>query len=224
MTEGEKMKELAPSILSADFSKLGEEVAAIEKGGAQIIHFDVMDGHFVPNISYGAVVLKSLLGKTKLPFDVHLMIEDPDLFLEEFATDSTEYITVHQEACTHLDRTVKHIKSLGIKAGVAINPATPVSALECILDEVDMILVMSVNPGFGGQSFIESTLKKTKALSLVRDEMDRYFKIEMDGGISLDNVGRVLDAGTDIAVAGSSVFHSEDIAKRTGEFLSLMGE
>ncbi|MCI2062575.1 MAG: ribulose-phosphate 3-epimerase [Eubacteriaceae bacterium] len=218
------MKELAPSILSADFSKLGEEVAAIEKGGAQIIHFDVMDGHFVPNISYGAVVLKSLLGKTKLPFDVHLMIEDPDLFLEEFATDSTEYITVHQEACTHLDRTVKHIKSLGIKAGVAINPATPVSALECILDEVDMILVMSVNPGFGGQSFIESTLKKTKALSLVRDEMDRYFKIEMDGGISLDNVGRVLDAGTDIAVAGSSVFHSEDIAKRTGEFLSLMGE
>jgi ribulose-phosphate 3-epimerase len=218
------MKELAPSILSADFSRLGEEVAAIEKGGAQIIHFDVMDGHFVPNISYGAVVLKSLLGKTNLPFDVHLMIENPDLFLEEFATDSTEYITVHQEACTHLDRTVKHIKSLGIKAGVAVNPATPVSTLECILDEVDMILVMSVNPGFGGQSFIESTLKKTKALSLMRDEMDRYFKIEMDGGISTDNVGRVLDAGTDIAVAGSSVFHSDDIAKRTGEFLSLMGE
>ena len=119
---------------------------------------------------------------------------------------------------------MKHIKSLGIKAGVAVNPATPVSTLECILDEVDMILVMSVNPGFGGQSFIESTLKKTKALSLMRDEMDRYFKIEMDGGISTDNVGRVLDAGTDIAVAGSSVFHSDDIAKRTGEFLSLMGE
>lgn len=143
------MNKLAPSILSADFSKLGEEVNAIEKAGAHLIHVDVMDGHFVPNISYGATVMKSLLGKTKLPFDVHLMIENPDDHMEDFVTDNTEYITVHQEACTHLDRTVSHIKALGMKAGVSLNPATPIHTLDLILPKLDLVLIMTVNPGFG---------------------------------------------------------------------------
>ena len=164
------MKKLAPSILSADFSKLGEDVKVIEKAGAHIIHVDVMDGHFVPNISYGATVMKSLVGKTNMPFDVHLMIENADNYISDFVTENTEYITVHQEACTHLHRTVQLIKSQGVKAGVAINPATPVSALSCILDEVDMVLVMSVNPGFGGQKYISSCLDKVKELDKIRKD------------------------------------------------------
>ena len=148
------MKKLAPSILSADFSKLAEDVAKIEAGGADYIHVDVMDGHFVPNITYGPVVMKSLLGKTDLPFDVHLMIENPDQYLEDFVTPNTAFITVHQEACTHLNRTIQHIKSLGVKAGVSLNPATSLSTLDYILEDVDMVLIMSVNPGFGGQKFI----------------------------------------------------------------------
>lgn len=220
--KGNRMKELAPSILSADFSKLGEQVRMIEEGGAQLVHFDVMDGHFVPNISYGAVVLKNLAGKTSIPFDVHLMIENADDYIADFVTDSTEYITVHQEACTHLHRTMSHIKELGVKAGVAINPATPVSSLECVLEDADLILVMSVDPGFGGQSFIEKTLEKTAALDKLRDERNYEFKIEMDGGIGPDNLGRVLSAGTDIIVAGSSIFKCEDIRERTELFLDLM--
>ena len=167
------MSRLAPSILSADFSKLGEEISTIEKAGADIIHVDVMDGHFVPNISYGAVVMKSLLGKTKMPFDVHLMIENVDRYIDEFVTENTEYITVHQEVCMHLHRTIDHIKSKGIKAGVSINPATPISSLENILEYVDLVLVMSVNPGFGGQKFIESSLEKIRKLKRIREE-NRY--------------------------------------------------
>ncbi|MBR2001233.1 MAG: ribulose-phosphate 3-epimerase, partial [Firmicutes bacterium] len=148
------MNRLAPSILSADFSQLGAQIQAIEEGGADIIHVDVMDGHFVPNISYGAVVMKSLLGKTKLPFDVHLMIETPDKFIPDFVTDNTEYIVVHAEACTHLHRTIQLIKSYGIKAGVALNPATSLSVLDYIFEDLDLVLIMSVNPGFGGQKFI----------------------------------------------------------------------
>ena len=164
------MNKLAPSILSADFSKLAEDVEKIEKGGADIIHVDVMDGHFVPNISFGATVMKSLTGKTGLPFDVHLMIENPDRYLEDFVTPQTEYITVHEEACPHLNRTVDHIKSLGVKAGVAINPATPVSSLECIMEEADMILLMSVNPGFGGQNVISSVKDKARELEAIKKE------------------------------------------------------
>lgn len=217
------MKKLAPSILSADFSKLGEDVKVIENAGAHIIHVDVMDGHFVPNISYGATVMKSLVGKTSMPFDVHLMIENADNYIGDFVTKNTEYITVHQEACTHLHRTVQLIKSHGVKAGVAINPATPVSTLSCILDEVDMVLVMSVNPGFGGQKYIESCLKKVKELDKIRKDLNLKFEIEIDGGINLNIISTVIEAGVDIAVAGSAVFKAEDVPARVRAFNEKLG-
>lgn len=216
------MKKLAPSILSADFSQLGKETEKIEKAGAHIIHVDVMDGHFVPNISYGATVMKSLLGKTKLPFDVHLMIENADKYIPDFVTENTGYITVHQEACTHLDRTIEFIKSFGVKAGVALNPATPPQTLEYVADKLDMVLVMSVNPGFGGQSFIDNALTKIKKLDDFRKKNNLDFEIEVDGGVNLSNVREICDAGTDIIVAGSSVFGAEDIGNRVGEFLELL--
>lgn len=216
------MKKLAPSILSADFSQLGKETERIEKAGAHIIHIDVMDGHFVPNISYGATVMKSLLGKTKLPFDVHLMIENADKYIPDFITDNTEYITVHQEACTHLDRTIEFIKSFGVKAGVALNPATPPLTLEYVADKLDMVLVMSVNPGFGGQSFIDNALTKIKKLDDFRKNNNLDFEIEVDGGVNLSNVREICDTGTDIIVAGSSIFGAEDIGNRVGEFLELL--
>lgn len=216
------MNRLAPSILAADFSKLYEQVALIEKGGAHVVHVDVMDGHFVPNISFGSAVMKSLAGKTALPFDVHLMIEDPDRYMEDFVTDQTEYITVHVEACPHLHRTVQHIKSLGIKAGVSLNPATPLSALDAIIEEIDMVLIMSVNPGFGGQSFIPSSLKKISELREIRDQRNPGLVIAVDGGISLDNIEVVLDAGVELVIAGSSVFGASDIEQRVTEFLEKM--
>jgi len=212
---------LAPSILSADFSRLGEEVAAIERGGAHLIHVDVMDGHFVPNISFGATVMKSLLGKTKMPFDVHLMIENPDEFIEEFVTENTAYITVHQETCPHLHRTIQEIKALGVKAGVSINPATSPSTLDYILEEVDLVLIMSVNPGFGGQKFITSALEKVEALKEIREFHNLNFEIEIDGGITLENLKEVVDAGVDIVVAGSAVFGAKNVEVRTKEFLKL---
>ena len=218
------MKKLAPSILSADFSRLGEETAVIEKAGAHLIHVDVMDGHFVPNISYGATVMKSLLGKTKLPFDVHLMIENPDQYIEDFVTENTGYITVHQEACTHLHRTIQLIKSFGVKAGVSLNPATSLDTLEYVLEDLDMVLIMSVNPGFGGQKFINSALDKVKKLAEIRKERNLDFEIEIDGGIKLDNVKEVLEAGVDIFVAGSSVFKAEDIPKRVKEFNEILNK
>lgn len=215
------MIRLAPSILSADFSRLGEDVALIEHAGAHVIHVDVMDGHFVPNISYGATVMKSLVGKTKLPFDVHLMIEHPDQYLEDFVTEQTTFITVHQEACPHLHRTLQHIKSLGVKAGVALNPATSLSTLDYILEDADLVLIMSVNPGFGGQKFIGSALEKVKALKALRDKNQCDFTIEIDGGINLENVKAVTDAGVELVVAGSSVFRAPDVAKRVREFLEV---
>lgn len=216
------MNRLAPSILSADFSKLGEQVAQIENAGAQVIHVDVMDGHFVPNISFGAVVMKSLLGKTKLPFDVHLMIENPDQFLEDFATDNTETITVHVEACPHLHRTIQHIKSLGIKAGVSLNPATPVSALDAIIEDIDQVLIMSVNPGFGGQKFILSTLEKIKAIKEMKEKRNPKLEISLDGGVTLENIKTITDAGVELVIAGSTVFFAPDIEKRVKELLELI--
>ena len=215
------MFQLAPSILSADFSRLGENVAQIEKGGADLIHVDVMDGHFVPNISFGAAVMKSLNGRTGLPYDVHLMIENPEDYLEDFVTDNTEYITVHVEACRHIHRTLQHIKNTGVKAAVALNPGTPLSSIEWILGDVDMVLLMSVNPGFGGQKFIPSALDKARALDRMRKEAGLDFRMEIDGGIKLDNVKTVTDAGIEIVVAGSSVFGAEDVKGRVEEFKAL---
>ena len=214
------MKKLAPSILSADFSKLAEEVAEIEKGGADYIHVDVMDGHFVPNISFGASVMKSLEGKTGLPFDVHLMIENPDDYLEDFVTDQTEFITVHEEACIHLNRTVQHIKSMGVKAGVSINPATSLSVLDYIIEDVDLVLLMSVNPAIGGQKLIPSVLDKARNLAEIKRAEELDFEIEIDGGATLDNVRTIADAGVEIVVAGSAVFKADDIQQTTREFIT----
>lgn len=213
------MKRLAPSILSADFYQLGEEVRRIEQGGAHLIHVDVMDGHFVPNISFGAAVMKSLTGRTGLPFDVHLMIEDPDRYLEEFSTPQTEYITVHQEACRHLHRTLQHIRAAGARPGVSINPATPLSALEWVLPDADLVLVMSVNPGFGGQKLIPSALEKIRQLVKLREEKGLDFQIEIDGGIKPDNIADAAAAGADILVAGSAVFGADDIEARVREMI-----
>ena len=212
------MLKLAPSILSADFGHLAEDVKKIEEGGADFIHVDVMDGHFVPNISFGAPVMKCLNDKTGLPYDVHLMIENPDRYIDDFVTPQTEYITVHQEACVHLHRTIQNIKSKGVKAGVSINPATPVSTLECILPDVDLVLIMSVNPGFGGQKFIPGALEKVRELAEVKRTKGLDFVIEIDGGITLDNIGEVMEAGVEMAVAGSAVFKAEDVVERVREF------
>ena len=212
------MASLAPSILSADFSQLGEQVRLIEEGGAGFVHMDVMDGAFVPNITFGGPVVRSLVGKTSLPFDVHLMIEHPEYRIQDFVTEQTEYIVVHQEACTHLDRVIHQIKETGCKAGVAINPSTPVSAIECVLGEVDLVLVMSVNPGFSGQKFIPYAVLKVCELDEIRKNEDLGFLIEIDGGVSLDNAAMLVESGADILVAGSAVFGAEDIVARCKEF------
>ena len=215
------MLKLAPSILSADFGHLAEDVKKIEEGGADYIHVDVMDGHFVPNISFGAPVMKCLNGKTGLPYDVHLMIENPDMYIDDFVTPQTEYITGHQEACVHLHRTIQNIKSKGVKAGVSINPATPVSTLECILPDVDLVLIMSVNPGFGGQKFIPGALEKVRELAEIKRAKNLDFVIEIDGGITLDNISEVMEAGVEMAVAGSAVFKADNVVQRVKNFKKL---
>ena len=217
------MIRLAPSLLSADFAKLGEDVAKVERGGAHLLHIDVMDGHFVPNISFGAIVMKSLLGKTTLPFDVHLMIESPDAFIPDFVTENTEFITVHAEAGDHLERTIQFIKSFGIKAGVSLNPATPPSVLEYIFEELDQVLVMSVNPGFGGQKYIASSTEKIRWLFAEKQRRNPGLTIAVDGGITLKNARQVADAGADLIVAGSAVFCADDIEARVKEFLAILG-
>lgn len=217
------MNRLAPSILSADFSRLGEEVKQIEEGGAQVIHMDVMDGHYVPNISYGPVVIKSLVGKTPLPFDVHLMIENPEHYIKDFVTDQTECITVHAEACIHLHRTLQLIHSLGVKAGVALNPSTSPDVLDYVAEDLDLVLVMSVNPGFGGQKFIPSALRKVKEVRRLKETRNPNLVIEIDGGINLDNARLVTEAGVNQVVAGSAVFGAPDVALRVREFLQRIG-
>jgi ribulose-phosphate 3-epimerase len=212
---------IAPSILSADFSRLGEEVRAVEKAGADWLHVDVMDGHFVPNLTIGPLVVEALKPLTKLPLDCHLMVSKPDEWVKPFAAAGASYITVHAEAAVHLDRLLHQIKETGCKAGVSINPATSLAAIEEVLDLVDLVLIMSVNPGFGGQKFIASTLSKIERLAEVRG--DRKFLIEIDGGVKAENIGEMKKAGVDVFVAGSAVFGDPDRGKAIKKLRSALG-
>lgn len=212
------MIKLSPSILSADFSKLGNEIKRIDEASCDYIHIDVMDGLFVPNISFGVPIIKSIRDYTDKVFDVHLMIEEPSRYIKDFRDAGADIITVHAEACKHLHSTISLIKSYGLKAAVALNPGTSISALEYVIDELDMVLVMSVNPGFGGQKFIESSLHKISAIKDIICGRGLDCEIEVDGGISLNNVEKVVNAGADIIVAGSAIFGAEDINERVKAF------
>src|SRR5690349_9232625 len=204
------MVEILPSSLAADFARLGEEIAKVERAGASMLHVDVMDGHFVPNFAVGIPVLESIRKVTRLKLDVHLMITDPDTYAPEFIKAGANHVLVHQEACTHLDRTLRMIRSDGALAGVVLNPATPIATLSEVLPLVDHVLIMSVNPGFGGQEFISNALQKIQALAWKRKELGLNFAIEIDGGVVLENAAEVVQAGCDWLVAGSSVFHTPD--------------
>ena len=212
---------LSPSLLAADFSHLADDIKTVEDAGAQYLHLDVMDGAFVPSISFGMPVIQSLRKISNMIFDVHLMIEDPDRYLDEFAAIGADIITVHAEACTHLDRTIQKIHQLGKKAGVALNPATPLSAIEWVLPEIDMVLLMSVNPGFGGQKYIPYVTDKIRALRAMTDSRGLQTDIEVDGGVSLANVASVLEAGANVMVAGSAVFRG-DAGENVKAFLEKM--
>lgn len=216
------MNKLSPSILSADFSKLGEDIKLVEQGGADYIHIDVMDGHFVPNITIGPDVVKSLRKITELTFDVHLMIENPDKYIEDFYNAGADIITVHQESCIHLHRTIQKIKSFGLKAGVSINPATPVSLLKDIIRDVDMVLIMSVNPGFGGQSLIKNVKYKFEELNQMIKDFNLNIDIEIDGGVTVDNLEEVLNWGANVIVAGSAIYKAKDVVVETKKFKQIM--
>lgn len=204
------MIKIAPSILSADFAKLGEEIKEVEEGGADYIHVDVMDGHFVPNITIGPLVVDSIRPITKLPLDVHLMIDNPDMYIEDFAKAGASIISVHVEACKHLHRTIQSIKQFNVKSGVVLNPATPISTIEHIIEEVDLVLLMTVNPGFGGQSFISSVVPKINQLSKLIKERNLTVDIEVDGGVNPETAKICIEAGATVLVAGSAIFNQND--------------
>ena len=213
--------EIAPSILAANFAKLGDDVRIVEEAGADIIHVDIMDGHFVPNISLGIPVLASLRKATHLPLDVHLMIEQPELYIADFIRAGGNRILVHQEATVHLDRALAMVRELGAEAGAAINPATPVTMLSEVLDKVDTVLVMTVNPGFGGQKFIPNTYEKIRQLNQMRSRYNASFRIEVDGGVEPENTAELAQAGANTFVAGTSIFHTADPAAATRQLKKL---
>lgn len=215
------MIKIAPSILSADFSKLDEQIKLIEKGGADLIHLDVMDGHFVPNITFGAPVIKMLRGVTDVPFDVHLMIENPERFIDDFVDAGADIITVHAESTVHLHRLIQQIKAHGIKAAVSLNPSTPLDVLDYVLEDIDMVLIMSVNPGFGGQSFIPQCKDKIKKLKKMITDKNLDVEIQVDGGVKLDNIREIMECGADIFVAGSAIFGEEDVVAATRAFKNI---
>jgi ribulose-phosphate 3-epimerase len=216
--------EIAPSILAADFASLEDGIRAVERGGANLLHVDVMDGHFVPNISIGVPVVESLRKATRLPLDVHLMIENPERYIQPFSEAGADMISVHQEATFHLNRVLTMIREHGCRPGAVINPATPVSALSEVLDSVDYVLVMSVNPGFGGQKFIPGALEKIRRLKEIRERYNYSFRIEVDGGLGPENVVDVVRAGAEILVAGTSIFHTPDPAEAVRAMKQLAGE
>jgi ribulose-phosphate 3-epimerase len=218
------MAQIVPSILSADFAHLADDIAKVERAGATMLHVDIMDGHFVPNLTIGPPVVKSIRRVTQLPLDVHLMITDPDKYAPLFIAEGADHISVHFEAATHLDRTIRSIQSEGVRAGVVINPATPVSMLEDILYLVDHVLVMSVNPGFGGQKFIPNALDKIRRLDRLRKERRLGFAIEIDGGVSAKNTAEIVQSGCDWLVAGSAVFHSADPGAAVKEMQQIAAE
>ena len=213
--------EIAPSILAANFAKLGDEVRTVEEAGADVIHVDIMDGHFVPNFSLGIPVVASLRKATRLPLDVHLMIEQPELYIEEFIRAGASRVLVHQEATAHLDRALAMIRELGAEAGAVINPATPVGMLSEVLDKVDTILVMTVNPGFGGQKFIANSYEKIRQLNQIRARYNASFRIEVDGGVEPENTAALAQAGANTFVAGTSIFHTADPAAATRQLKKL---
>jgi ribulose-phosphate 3-epimerase len=210
------MGKISPSILSADFTRLGDEIKAVEHAGADYIHIDVMDGHFVPNITIGSMIVEAVKRVTALPLDVHLMISEPDKFIDDFAKAGADILTVHTETVKHLHRTIHYIRDRGVRPGVSLNPATPLDILEYILDDLDLVLLMTVNPGFGGQKFIPAVLPKIKLLREQIDKRGLKTEIEVDGGIGPDTINRVSSAGADVFVAGSAIFYSEDYKKTIG--------
>lgn len=215
-------KYLAPSILSADFMHLGESIKAVEAGGADIIHCDIMDGHFVPNLTFGPMVVKAAKKISNLPLDVHLMIKNPDALIPAFAKAGASYLTVHAEEVVHLHRTLQSIRQLGVKSGVALNPATPLCLVEGVLEETDLVLIMSVNPGFGGQKFISSTLKKVEKLVELRAKNNLSYVIEIDGGINDETIESAMNAGVDMFVMGSAIFDTENVKKTTENFKRIL--
>lgn len=215
------MIKISPSILSADFSKLEEDIQKVERAGVEYLHIDVMDGHFVPNITIGPLVVSAIRSKSKLIFDVHLMIENPDDYIKQFVEAGADIICVHAEACVHIHRTVQYIKSLGVKAAVALNPGTSLSCLDYIIEDLDMVLLMTVNPGFGGQVFIENSLQKIKDLKNLILNKNLKVDIEVDGGINLNNLREVVKAGANVIVAGSAIFLSKDIISTVDSFRKI---